>query len=247
MSRQSSHSSKLITCEYADEESSVADSNFEDVANIFEMTHAKIINNSVFVKVLPSEIMVMSEKQLLISYKHLTYEITNTEGVVKRKNFITDWLRNNPNQRCYEKMGMYPHDIICPSDTFNLWRPFDMDLIDEYTPKEENKQIILNHIKILCGNEDHIYEYFIRWIGQMLKYPSGKSICPTLVSEQGAGKGTFLDLLSKMMGSGKRFQTTQPSRDVWGSYNRKMTDTFLVNLNELKKRKLQEVTEYLKD
>jgi hypothetical protein len=70
----------------------------------------------------------------------------------------------------------------------------------------------------------------------MIQFPAIKSICPTLISKQGAGKGTLIQLLGKMMGGDKVFETAKPSRDVWGDFNGRMCNTFLVNLNELSKR-----------
>ena len=40
-----------------------------------------------------------------------------------------------------------------------------------------------------------------------------------------------------MMGSEKVFETPQPSRDIWGDFNGRMANTFLINLNELSKKK----------
>jgi phosphatidylglycerophosphatase A len=100
--------------------------------------------------------------------------------------------------------------------------------------------IIRNHIKILCGNDDIVAEYFEKWIGQMILYPSTKTICPTLISEEGAGKGTLLQLLSKMFGKDKYFETTDPASYVWGKFNAVMADCFLVCLDELSKKDCME-------
>jgi hypothetical protein len=71
----------------------------------------------------------------------------------------------------------------------------------------------------------------------MIQYPAVKTICPTLISKQGAGKGTLIRLLSKMIGAKKVFETRRPSRDVWGSFNGEMANAFLVNLDELSKKR----------
>jgi hypothetical protein len=88
---------------------------------------------------------------------------------------------------------------------FNLWKPFAMEQITTYEPKPEALEIFKNHIRILCGNDDAVTEYFCKWMGQMIQFPSVKSICPILISKEGAGKGTLLDLLRKMLGSAKVF------------------------------------------
>jgi hypothetical protein len=47
-------------------------------------------------------------------------------------------------------------------------------------------------------------------------------------------------LFEKMFGFSKIFQTTTPSRDVWGEFNNHMGNTFLVNLDELSKKETLE-------
>lgn len=212
---------------------------FENCSIEFEKSHCKIINKSVFIKESSDEIIVLSRQQLKTSYEHLVIETIKDNEIIKSC-FIDSWLSCNPNQRCYDDVGVYPNDIECPKNIFNLWRPFEMELVEKYEKKEEELKIILNHIKILCNNDDNVYCYFIKWIAQMIQYPAVKSICPTLISLEGAGKGSFLKLLGKMLGDKKVFETTTPSRDVWGDFNGRMCNTFLINLNELSKKEMTE-------
>ena len=211
---------------------------FEKVSKIFEKNHCKIINKSVFAKSNTNDgVTVLSKPQIKASYEHLVYD-KNEKGEWVKRNFINDWLVSNPNQRCYDDIGVYPPGLECPANKFNMWMPFDMELVTEWEHKPKELEIILNHISILCGNDKEVAEYFEKWIAQMIQFPAVKSICPTLISKQGAGKGRLLKLLSAMMemGSSKVFETTSPSRDVWGDFNGRMCNTFLINLNELSKK-----------
>jgi phage/plasmid-associated DNA primase len=70
----------------------------------------------------------------------------------------------------------------------------------------------------------------------MIQYPHIKTIMPTFISGEGSGKGTLFKLFEKMLGYEKVFETTNPSRDVWGDFNGMMCNCFLVNLNELSKK-----------
>ena len=87
-----------------------------------------------------------------------------------------------------------------------------------------------------CDNEDAVYEYFVRWIAQMIQSPAQKSTCITMISKQGAGKGTLMKLLECMMGEKKVMETTNPAKDVWGNHNSLMVDSFFVNLNEVSQK-----------
>lgn len=216
---------------------------FESTAEQFELNHCKITNKGIFIKHDNEKIIAMSKQHIKTSYEHMTYdkivEKYNKNGVfteIVKSNFINDWLVNNPNIRKYDDIDCYPTGIECPANCFNSWIPFAMEFVDQYEHQQDALDMILNHIKILCGNDEEVYTYFIKWIAQMIQYPAVKSICPTLISDEGAGKTTLIQLLSKMLGSEKVFETATPSRDIWGDFNGRMANTFLVNLNELSKK-----------
>jgi len=219
------------------------DNNFESVSKQFEKTHCKIADKSFFVCETPNNIILMSKSQIITSYEHIIYEKpSDTKDGVKlvETNFINDWLRNNPTQRSYADMGCYPDKSKCPANYFNTWQPFAMEKITEYTEKPDALRAIKTHILILCGNSQEVATYFEAWIAQMIQYPAVKSICPTFISKEGAGKGTLMRLMEKMLGNSKVFETATPSRDIWGDFNGRMASTFLVNLNELSKRETSE-------
>lgn len=219
------------------------ETSFEAIAQKFELTHCKIINKGVFIKTTPNDNVIMSKIHIKTAYENMMYKKVkemNGKTVIDDTNFINDWLVNNPNQKCYEDIGVYPDASKCPKNEFNMWRPFAMELVTDYVEMEKERDEILKHIKILSGNDEAVYDYFIKWIAQMIQYPDVKTICPVLISKQGAGKGTLMKLLEKMMGSSKVFETTTPSRDIWGDFNGRMANTFLINLNELSKKETLE-------
>ena len=41
-------------------------------------------------------------------------------------NFINDWLVNNPNIRCFDDVGVYPNNDICPNNILNMRRKIAM-------------------------------------------------------------------------------------------------------------------------
>jgi hypothetical protein len=225
---------------------------FENFVVEFEKNHCKIINKAFFMKQTSDEYIPLSLTQLTTAYSHEYYleKVYDNNGILtgtKKKKFLTYWLSYEYNIKKFEDVKVFPNKSLCPSNIFNLWKPFAMELLtDEYEPNIEGRDILLNHIKVLCNYDDVIYNYLIAWIAQMIQFPEVKSICPVLISKQGAGKGTFLQLMSKMLGSSKYFETTSPSRDVWGQFNGRMASAFLVNLNELSKKDTIEVEGYIK-
>lgn len=124
-----------------------------------------------------------------------------------------------------------------------MWKPFAGQVLLE--KEGDCCGIILNeiaitkirkHILILCKNDEAVAEYFELWIAQMVQFPAIKSNFPILISKEGAGKGTLLQFLKRMVGENKYHETTTPERDVWGSFNSIMVDAFLVNINEFSKK-----------
>lgn len=215
---------------------------YQKVKEEFEKKHSLIVNKSLYIKETEDDVIFMKENQLITSYKHIKY----SEPALNKKNemigmkddncFIKKWINDETISK-YETIGVYPPPLKCPSNIFNLWKPFAISkYTDEYVKDEEGLKMFKNHVKILCGNDENVSEYIIKWIGQMFQYPAVKTNVPTFISGEGAGKGSLLELLSNMMGSGKVLVTTTPSRDVWGSFNGLMSNCFLVNLNEMSKK-----------
>jgi hypothetical protein len=215
---------------------------FEFVANEFEKTHLKIINKSLFVKHDNNNIIFITQAQLKMSYSHLSYDIPvyNEKGGftgLSTLPFINKWIGFTHDIRRKDDVDIYPNIMECPSNIFNLWRPFAMEtMVGSYNYKKLELDFILHHIKVLCNHDETVYNYFIKWIAQMIQYPHVKTIMPTFISGEGSGKGTLFKLFEKMLGNEKVFETTNPSRDVWGDFNGMMCNCFLVNLNELSKK-----------
>ena len=214
-----------------DDENKLLEKSFETVAEEFELTHCKIINKNVFIKKLNNDNIIMSRTQVKTAYEHLVFDGEKGVG-----NFIDKWLVSNPNQLVFDDIGIFPTKGTCPDTHYNLWREFDMELVTEYDEKIVERDAVLHHIRILCGHQTDVYDYMVQWIAQMIQHPAVKSICPTLISMPGAGKGTLMKCMSKMLGVSKVYETTSPSRDVWGDFNGRMANTFLINLNELSKK-----------
>ena len=214
---------------------------FGKVVAKFEETHCKIINKAFFAKKTEDGTHIfMTPSHLQHSYSHMSYEELvmkeNPKGPptfeIIKKRFLPEWLGIDHDIKKYDDIGLYPNPNKCPSNILNLWTSFAGEkLVGE--KHEEGLQAMRNHILILCNNDVVVADYFEKWIAQMLQYPEVKTICPTLISAEGAGKGTLLTLIQKMMGKSKVYITTTPSRDVWGNFNSMMANSFLVNLNEL--------------
>ncbi len=142
------------------------------------------------------------------------------------------------NAAAFDDAECIPPPLVCPPNIFNLWTPFYAEQIVErvkastniYTPEIDEKVAeLIHHILILCNNNESNALYLSRWIGQMLKYPALKTILVTLISGEGAGKGTLIYILGKIMG---KMETSDPTH-IWGNFNGHMRNAFFVDVNEV--------------
>jgi hypothetical protein len=204
------------------------DLTFTHKSKLFEKTHCKIIEEGLYIHEDNHNIKIVSENEIRNRYKHISCGFTKSGCPI---NFIDRWLVNNNEIRNKRTMGF--HLKNCPDDAYNLWTPFSMELLHDYVEKKEAIELFKKHISILCNHEEPIIDYVIKWIAFMIQYPEKKSKMLVFVSDEGAGKNTLLEIIKKMIGNKKVFESTDPSRDVWGNFNSQMVDAFLVCLNEV--------------
>lgn len=223
-----------------------AKSNFEILADEFELTHFKIVDKGLYIEETDdNRIVTRTSKEMEESYNHLIYEY-DTKG--KPLVFINKWIRGNSNIRKYNNMDLYPNEYNCPKTTYNLWRPFNMELVDKYTEKKKELEKILNHFKIICNNDENVYDYVMYFIAHIIQRPYEKpTTCLHFQSTEGAGKSTIIQLLKDVMGSKKVFITSKPQEYVWGKFTSLMRDPLLVVIEELEKKYLTDTQGVFKD
>lgn len=247
------HNDSIILPEDFVDDNCEIDGCYAQVKAEFEKTHFKVISHETFYTILENGTLRSSSRTgFAMAYEHITYnhlDTTKKPPVLQKLQFLSHtggWFKD-PTMRCYSHADVYPPDVVCPPNTYNMWVPFAMELIPLGESTPDSVQFFLEHIRILCGNEQTISDYFCLWIAQMIQFPSIKTIMPTFISKQGAGKGTLMKLFQRMFGENKVCnEMTTPSRDVWGNFNGLMKDAFLVNLDELTGKDAREASGVLK-
>jgi len=222
----------------------IDETSYEYMKIEFEETHCKIVDSKLnYAKITIDDALWFRKKtEMKDAYSHLRY----TESKYNKKtnehellefSFIDKWLTDK-DIRNYEAMKIVPKN--CPANIYNLWTPFAVDKMEDLNPEydyAEEIHFVLNHIKIICSGDEAIYNYFIKWIGQMLKYPETKSKVLILFVSlvEGTGKGSVIRLLERIIGLNKVIATQQPETYVWGEFNSLMGNGYLVVLDELEK------------
>ena len=220
-------SQKDMNNDYLQEIKDIVDTDgFAFKSEQFELNHCKIVNKSLYLKHSDNDIIVFSSKKLKqhsrirFSSKKLNESYCDLVYGAEENSFISKWVNKNPRIRKYDDMNIYPHPLKCPTNEFNLWTPFEMSKYkDNYEKNETGLNFLLNHIKIICDNDETVKDYVISWIAQMLQFPAVKTVCLSFVGLQGTGKSSIIRLCEALIGKSKVLETTSPSRDCWGDFN----------------------------
>ena len=98
----------------------------------FEKNHIKIINKGLYLIELPDKNIFKTKKQLVDAYEHLEgIKCLGPFGAIIEKPFITEWTEMNPTIRSYDDMEIFPPPLICPANVYNLWKPFEGEVLLE--------------------------------------------------------------------------------------------------------------------
>lgn len=217
---------------------------YADFKRGFEKSHCKVINQEAFYKIkrnvegIITEVKIFGKVGIITAYEHLTYETDKGH-----KAFILDWLSDRTIRK-YDDVDTIAPPMVCPPRVYNLWTPFRIEQLydsiilpeadtTEYEELKEKAIRILGHINIVCSQNKEISDYLIWWIAQSLKYPAFKTTAPCLISKEGAGKGTIIKVIKKLMGDSKVLETASPKEYVWGHFNELMLNAYFVSLNEM--------------
>ena len=215
---------------------------FAEKKTAFEASgFCKIIKIDMFVVMINGLACFKTKAQLLSSYEHLGFVAYCPK--LKRENtkpFIKEWLKCADISR-KDDIGVYPPDAICPSNVYNAYTYPPLDAVvkaGNFVHDADVVSFMTQHINILCRKDNYTLMFLLKWIGCCLQFPSQKLTVPVFISEEGAGKGSLMDLLKVLFGASKVLQTQEPSKDVWGEFNGLMTGAEIVILDEISKKEM---------
>lgn len=222
---------------------------FEKMKCEFEKENFKVVQNSCFVQETFDEennrkLIQRTKSEITLAFSHLHIKYTtldeSNKRVEKEVPFIPVWM-NCENIRMYDRMDCFPDMAKCPATCFNIWTPFEMERYNDtplvYTDDvRDGVAFLRNHLSIMCDHQPDTLLEFEKWIAQMIQYPDTKSHMPIFQSNEGSGKGSFVQLMRKILGVSKVSLTANPEEYVWGRFNNMMETTFLVFFDEISKQ-----------
>lgn len=84
---------------------------------------------------------------------------------------------------------------------FNIWKGYDADIIADVDQEviDVTLDLLLN---VFCNGDRNLLRYVLTWFSNLVSTPEMNKVALVIVSEkQGTGKGTFLEFMSKILGS----------------------------------------------
>lgn len=214
------------------------DDTYNKDKSLFEENHIKIIHPPLYLTIYPNKIEMQSENEIIQSYKHQKTTIKTEEGILKDLNFIKTWL-NDDEIRRRENLDFIPPPLICPSNTYNTWRDFELNNITiDITEEKKNEYItkIKDYINNLVGCREKYTNYILSWIANIIQTPANRSqVCIVLYCEdEGGGKTMLCEFIAKILDENKCFFITDLENQLFGKHSLAEMNKLLIVLNEIK-------------
>jgi hypothetical protein len=218
---------------------------YEEVKRRWEVRTFKVVKSGNYVREDGGGRSVVSDRQLVDSYKHLHYANVKvgdsgrvTVGAACQ--FIASWVKD-PTIRSYREMVFAPPPMSPPPQALNIWNGFSAERAGTaagWTEPAEGGWAshpavikLVEFHQTLLGAE--AAEYVLDWSAQMYQYPAKKTLTAILIKgEEGVGKNRLTDLRRELLGRDKFFQTATPSLTLYGRFNRQREGRLLIVINE---------------
>jgi len=107
---------------------------------------------------------------------------------------------------------------------------------DKYKNDNSDLDTILQIRKYLVGESEENVKFFDNWMATLIQTPQHPTRCAlVLKSDEGCGKGSFLRMIGKMIGS-KYFRMGGSPKYMFGEFNQCMEGKLLVVVDEMSKK-----------
>lgn len=127
-------------------------------------------------------------------------------------------------------------------ERFNLWNGWGAAPL----PGDKHQRFLDLLREGFCAGNATYYDYVLNWLAHLLQKPQERpGTAIAIVSGQGAGKGTLIEILTAMIGE-KNCSGDISNKDLGGNFNSKIANRLLINLNEATFSGNHEQVEFMK-
>jgi len=175
-------------------------------------------------------VMGSQDFNTLMYNKKITIPGVTASGKPVMKTFTEAevWMGAEERRECLRGMGFFPGKDLWHDGYVNLWQGWGVE------PVKGDWSIFNNHIlNVLCDGNEELHTFVLDWAADMLQdpmYPKGTAI--VMHGKEGTGKGTFCEMLGKVVGP-KHYKHVTNERHLTGNFNYHLMDGLLVFADEV--------------
>jgi hypothetical protein len=183
----------------------------------FEKTHFKVMN--------PPMIVRMTDTGTLQQLQSADVSFMYRNFFCAEELFVGKWL-SDPSILTYENLCFLPK-LVAPPNQYNIFKEFPIQ------SEQGDISTIQSILKLITGNETHVFEYVEKWVAHILQKPAEKTgVAIVVQGEQGIGKDTYFDFVGSILGREYFFNTGDATNDVFGRFTDHLQRTILMKFEE---------------
>jgi hypothetical protein len=227
---------------------------YENKKKLFEQTHFKLTNPIKYITIeKDGELIEKKKGDFLNTYENLYYTdfipITNKEGEItgykpEQVNLVNKWMKDE-NIRTYNKIDFMPR-MTTPDGIYNTFTEY----VAVSKPKKNiniEDTLMYKHLNNLCGNDDKVFDYVIKWLANRVQTPYDIPRTALLFkSIDGCGKNLFFDWFGRNILDDKYYAEVEDVELLFGKFNDIIKDKILIVGNELQATKTINLNESIK-
>jgi hypothetical protein len=168
------------------------------------------------------EITFCSRQDLVLLYENREVFV-NGESV----DWGSAWLKH-PERREYEGVAFEPGREREFDGMYNLWQGWGVE-----SRPGGSYRLFLDFVRdVICAGDEEAYQYVLSWMAHLVQFPHdlpGASL--VMRSGQRTGKGTFVEVLSKLVGHAHYVELTN-TKHLTGQFQGHLANAILVFANE---------------
>jgi hypothetical protein len=199
----------------------------EDNAVLLTGGSVKIVHRD---KVGGVHIMAPRDFNTLMYNRKITITQFNAKGnpVLKEYTEAEVWMGAEERRECIRGMGFFPDKPLWHDGYVNIWKGWGVK------PEPGNWEMFNMHIKhILCGGDEELHTYVLDWVADIIQDPMNpKGTAIVMHGKEGTGKGTFCELVGKIVGR-DHYKHVTNERHLTGNFNYHLMDGLLVFADEV--------------
>jgi hypothetical protein len=144
----------------------------------------------------------------------------------RQVNIYEAWKRH-PKRESYPQLYFDPSKQPGPNpDGFNMWQGFTVE------PHPGDVSVFLDFMRdIICNGDEVLFDYLVKYIALLLQRPALlPKVAFVMRGDKGVGKGTFVDVIGSLFGSG--YFQAYDQRNITGAFTEHLRNVVVLFLDE---------------